>query len=460
MMTALSGSIHLRGEKYVKTRSMNLGYDDSSGDLTSWDKSYVWHPFTFLPEWLDEGNEIPIIVDGDGPYLIDHDGRRLIDGNSSIWCNVHGHSHPLINEAIQEQVARFAHTSFLGYAHPPGILLSRKLIEDYLGKWGYQWVFFSESGSNAVEVALRMVLQWQHLDGQAQRKRIVAFRRSYHGDSLGSASATGLTTFRLFIGDAGYEVIHVERPEDLWNLEKSSEVAALITEPIVAGAAGMIPWPAGFQEKCRQWCDETGALLIHDEVMSGFGRTGKMFGFEHEGVAGDILILGKGLSGGVSPLSATITNHRVFERFASVTKREDSLLYGHSYSGHAIGCAAALASLEIFEKENVLERLKPSIEELALRLEEISTMPEVITTHRTGFVTSIEVRDSDQSQNQNYGATMGRRVAEDCWNRGLATRAIGNYVILVLPLCASPALVKESIDIIREAIIAVYGTSM
>lgn len=436
---------------------MNLGYEYSGGDLARWDKTYVWHPFTFLPEWLDEGHDIPLIVDGEGPYLIDREGRRLIDGNSSIWCNVHGHGHPLINEAIAEQVSRFAHTSFLGYAHPPGILLSRKLIEDHLGKWGYQRVFFSESGSNAVEVALRMALQWQHLDGQEQRKRIVAFRRSYHGDSLGSASATGLTTFRLFIGEAGYEVIHVESPEDLWKLETPSEVAALITEPIVAGAAGMIPWPDGFQAKCRRWCDENGALLIHDEVMSGFGRTGKMFGFEHEEVAGDILVLGKGLSGGVSPLSATITNHRVFEKFASVSKREDSLLYGHSYSGHAVGCAAALASLEIFEKENVLERLAPSIEALAGKLDEISRLPEVVATHRTGFVSSIEVRDSDQSENRNYGATMGRRVAEDCWRRGLATRAIGNYVILVLPLCATAALVGESVDIIEESIAAVYG---
>ncbi|MEQ1842016.1 MAG: aminotransferase class III-fold pyridoxal phosphate-dependent enzyme, partial [Verrucomicrobiales bacterium] len=333
----------------------DLGYSTDAGQLGQWDREFLWHPFTYLREWLAPDFEVPLIVKGEGCYLFDAAGRRLIDGNASIWCNLHGHGHLRILDAVKTQLDQFAHSSFLGFSHPPGIVLARRLIGDYLGKWGFSRVFYSESGSNAIEAGLRMALQWQILAGNPERRRFAAFRRSYHGDSLGANSVTGLGAFNAYRGDSGYAVTWLQDDAELDGIPNAGEIAALIVEPVIAGAAGMVPWPDGMLARCRDWCDRHGVLFLHDEVFTGFGRTGKMFAFEHESCPADILILGKGLSGGVGPLSATVVTDKVFQPFARAGTIEENFLYGHSYAGHAVACAGGIASLDVFAEERVLE---------------------------------------------------------------------------------------------------------
>lgn len=426
--------------------------------LTEWDRTYVWHPFTHLRDWLDPGREMPIVVRGEGPHLIDARGRKLIDGNSSIWCNLHGHRHPKLEMAMQEQLARFAHSSFLGYSHPAGILLGKKLIEDHLGPWGYTRVFYSESGSNAVEAALRMAIQWQALAGRAERRQVLAFGRSYHGDSLGAVSVTGLDVFKKHTHHLGHDVIRLEAPEDLEHITDTGRVAALIFEPLVAGAAGIRLWPPGMLKRCRDWCDRNDVLLIYDEILTGFGRTGKMFALENEGVPSDILVLGKGLSGGVSPLSATIVNDRVFRPFAEAEEVADSFLYGHSYAGHAIGCATGIASLEIFEDDNVLGHVDGTREVLREVLAELQQHEAVVETRQCGLIACVEVLSHPgDATGRAYGSDTGKEVVRECLGLGLATRNIGNSIVLILPLCADAVIFRRCGTILARAIDKVFS---
>lgn len=441
-------------------QTVDLGYGAPPPDLRRWDREFLWHPFTYLREWLAPEFEIPLIVRGEGARLFDEQGRGLIDGNASIWCNVHGHGHPRIIAAVKEQLDRFAHSSFLGFSHPPGILLARRLMEEHLGKWGFSRVFFSESGSNGIEAALRMTLQWQSLTGHSERYRFVAFRRSYHGDSLGAGSVTGLAAFKSFLGEnrSGYPVTWLDDPEQLAEIGAPGDIAGLILEPVLAGAAAMVPWPDRTLVRCREWCDRHGVLFLQDEVFTGFGRTGKMFGFEHEACPADILVLGKALSGGVGPLSATVTNERVFRPFAQAESIERNFLYGHSYAGHAVACAGGLASLDVFREEDVLGRLQGSILALGEALEELARHPGIAQVRRRGFAAAVEVVDADRTEAAtDYGRTRGRRVTRECWRLGLAARAIGNSVILVLPLCAGEEIVREAVAIIGQAVRRIDG---
>lgn len=438
--------------------TVDLGYGVPPRDLRGWDREFLWHPFTYLREWLSPEFEIPLITRGEGAHLFDAEGRRLIDGNASIWCNVHGHGHPRILAAVRQQLERFAHSSFLGFSHPPGILLARRLIEEHLGKWGFRRVFFSESGSNGIEAALRMTLQWQILTGHPERNRFVAFRRSYHGDSLGASSVTGLAAFKSDLGQSGYPVVWLDEPGQLEEMESADAVAGLILEPVIAGAAAMIPWPDRTLARCREWCDRHAVLFLHDEVFTGFGRTGKMFGFEHEACSADILILGKALSGGVGPLSATVVTDRVFQPFARAESIEQNFLYGHSYAGHAVGCAGGLASLDVFAEEKVLDRLEGPVAALGEALGRLRERPGVRDVRQRGFAAAVEVvQEPGAVARTSYGLTQGRRVTRECWRLGLAARSIGNSVILVLPLCADPGIVREAVDIIGEAIRRTVG---
>jgi len=438
---------------YQMNDRSDLGYGTEASQLGRWDREFLWHPFAYLREWLAPDFEVPIITRGEGAFLFDAEGRRLIDGNASIWCNVHGHGHPRILAAVNEQLDRFAHSSFLGFSHPPGIVLARRLIEEHLGKWGFSRVFFSESGSNAIEAALRMALQWQILTGHPGRRRFVAFRRSYHGDSLGASSVTGLATFKAFLGNSGYGVTWLDDASQLDEIPDHGEIAGLILEPVIAGAAGMIPWPDGTLARCREWCDRRGALFLHDEVFTGFGRTGTMFAFEHESCPADILILGKGLSGGVGPLSATVVTDRVFQPFAAAPTIEQNFLYGHSYAGHALACVGGIASLDVFAEERVVKRLAGPISTLASVLNDLSSKPGVKEIRRRGFAAAVEVAGgAEEAVQSGYGRSLGRVVTRECWKLGLAARAIGNSVIVVLPLCATAEVVRETAAILGEAV--------
>ena len=264
--------------------------------LIAADKAHGWHPFTQMRDWCAPEHEPLVLVSGDGALLRDSEGREYIDGNSSIWTNLHGHRHPKIDAAIRAQLDRVAHTSFLGFTNPPATQLAAELVAlfppDTLTR-----AFFSDDGSTAIEVAVKMALQFWRRSGEPQRRVFIAFRNAYHGDTLGAASLGGIGLFAGDFGKRGLLVEHVASLEALANV-KSDDVAGLIVEPLIQGAAGMRPWPRGMLADLRTWCHAHGTFLILDEVMTGFGRTGRMFACVDENVTPDFIALAKGLTGG------------------------------------------------------------------------------------------------------------------------------------------------------------------
>ena len=409
--------------------------------LVADDKRYVWHPFTSMGEWCAPDHEPIVLVGGEGAIVRDSRGREYIDGNSSIWTNIHGHNHPRVNAAIREQLDRVAHTSFLGTTNPPAIELAREIVrlfpEEKFGR-----VFYSDDGSTGIEAALRIASQYWKLLG-SKRHIFVSFADAYHGDTVGAASLGAATMFRAGLEGLRFPARRVASVQELAKIRNADDIAAVIIEPIIQGAAGMKIWPAGTLRRLRDWCDEAGTLLIADEVMTGFGRTGKMFACQHEEVHPDIYAFAKGLTGGYLPLAVTLTSHKVFEPFRGLHKAS-ALFYGHSYSGNALGCAAALASLEIFRVEGTLRALQPKIEVLRSGLAAISRLKSVKEIRCCGLIGAIDVAGDDH-----------RRAAEVCQvarGHGLLTRHIRNTVTLIPPLAISVAQLSMALRILSEAI--------
>jgi adenosylmethionine-8-amino-7-oxononanoate aminotransferase len=411
----------------------------------------LWHPFTQMRDWSIE--EQLTIERADGTDLIDSEGRRYIDGVSSLWCNVHGHRHPQIDRALRDQLDRVAHTTLLGLSHPGASELAARLIE--IAPPGLGKVFYSDSGSSAVEVALKMAFQyWQQRGGQhVRRTSFVHLRDSYHGDTIGSVSVGGIGLFHrkfeplLFSshavepGDADALRAVLERHEE--------EIAAVIVEPLVQGAAGMICHPPGYLRRVRELCDKHGALLICDEVATGFGRTGTMFACEQERVAPDLLCLGKGLTGGYLPLAATLATNAVYEGFLGAAEENRTFFHGHTYTGNPLACATALASLDVFEQERTLLRLQPKIRLLGELLEQVAAMPEVAEVRGRGMMIGIDLGEHDPA------LRLGHRVAMEARRRGAIIRPLGDVVVLMPPLAISKTalrvLVEATADSIRAA---------
>ena len=408
--------------------------------LASDDKRYVWHPFTSMGEWCAPDHEPIVLVGGKGAMVRDSRGREYIDGNSSIWTNVHGYNHPRINAAIREQLERVAHTSFLGTTNPPAIKLAREIVslfpEEKFGR-----VFYSDDGSTGMEAALRIVSQFWKLKG-SKRRIFISFRNAYHGDTAGAASLGAATMFGSGIEGFHFPVRRVASVGELSKTSNSDEVAAVVIEPIIQGAAGMQVWPGGTLQRLREWCDEVGTLLIADEVMTGFGRTGRMFACEHENVQPDLYIFAKGLTGGYLPLALTLISHEVFEPFEDGNP-DSTLFYGHSYTGNALGCAAALASLEIFRLEKTIEALTPKIEMLNSGLQAMAQACGVKETRSCGMIGALDLVGG------------GRCAAEVCQvarERGLLTRHIRDTVTLMPPLIVSLSQLARALDILDEAV--------
>ena len=327
------------------------------------DHAHLWHPFTQQREWC--GEEPLMIERAEGTTLIADDGRRFIDGVSSLWCNVHGHRHPGIDRAVREQLERVAHSTMLGLSHPGAAELAARLAALAPGRLSR--VFYSDSGSTATEVALKMAFQyWQQRGGQhVRRTSFVHLRDAYHGDTIGSVSVGGIGLFHAAYRPLLFEA-HAANPGDAADLERilaarEEEIAAVIVEPLVQGAAGIIVHPPGYLAQVRELCDRFGVLLICDEVATGFGRTGTMFACEREGVEPDFLCLAKGLTGGYLPLAATLTTEQVYEGFLGAAEEQRTFFHGHTYTGNPLACAAALANLDAFESERTLERLQEKI---------------------------------------------------------------------------------------------------
>ena len=411
---------------------MNLGEKD---------KFFIWHPFTPMAEWCSDTFEPLVIERGKGVYVYDTQGRRYIDGNSSIWTNVHGHCHPIINQAIIQQLEKIAHCSFLGTTNESAILLAEKLIELFPSN-SLQRVFFSDDGSTAIECAMKMTIQYFQIKGQSERCRFVTFDNAYHGDTLGASSLGGVERFFARFSDLGLPVIRLNSLEELDKVD-SKEIAAVVLEPMVQGAAGIRLWPEGMLHQIRNWCDSNQALLILDEVMTGFGRTGKMFACEHEGVIPDIMALAKGLTGGYLPLAATLTTGEIFDAF--IDGQENTFYYGHSYSGNPAGCAAALASLKIFEEESILSKLPEKINHLSKVLEKLKIENQkVIDIRQCGLIAGIELLSDNE--------IIGPKVCNAARDYGLLTRAIGNTVVFMPPLAIKNDEINDSIGAVQKAI--------
>lgn len=421
-----------------------------NGNPSDLDKTHIWHPFTPMRDWCAPDHEPLLLVSGQGCWLTDQHGNRYLDGNSSIWTNIHGHNHPHISAAIKAQLDRVAHTSFLGFTHPPAAQLAAELAGLSPGK-ALKKVFFSDNGSTAIESAVRMALQYWKQNGRPEREVIVAFDQAYHGDTLGAASLGGIPLFKGSANQFGYSVERVSGLDALSesNSDTLKRVAAVIIEPIIQGAAGMRVWPKGMLKQLERWCREHDVFLILDEVMTGFGRTGKMFACEHEDVTPDFLCLAKGITGGYLPLAATLTTQRVFDGFLGDASEGRTFYYGHSYTGNQLGCAAALASLEVFRDEHVLERLPEKISLFTSLLNDLRDLASVIDIRQCGMIAGIEIAAT---------ASTGAKICLAARSHGLLTRPIVNTLVLMPPLCISPDELRQMVNAVRMSIMEVCET--
>ena len=409
--------------------------------LSDKDKSYLWHPFTVMSDWCSDDYKPLVIHKGEGVYVFDDLGNQYIDGNSSIWTNLHGHNEKRINSAINEQLNKVSHVSFLGSTNEPAILLAEKLVHLF-PQSSLNRVFYTDDGSTSIECAMKMAIQYFQIINQPLRNKFIAFDNAYHGDTFGAASIGGINKFFSRFNYLGLPTYRLSSSKDLESFE-AEEIAAVVIEPKVQGAAGIRLWPDGMLKEIRLWCDENGVLLILDEVMTGFGRTGKMFACEHENVLPDLLCLAKGLSGGYLPLAATMAKESIFEAFLGGD--ETTFYYGHSYSGNPLGCAAALASLNIFEEDKVLKKLESKIECLRTGLSELKYKnPLISEVRQIGLISGIEISSEL--------GIIGTDVCHLARNYGLLTRSIENVIVFMPPLIIDENQIYDSLNAIESAI--------
>jgi adenosylmethionine-8-amino-7-oxononanoate aminotransferase len=457
-------------------------------ELRRWDRELVWHAFTQMAEYE------PLVIErAEGCTLFDIDGRAYLDGTSSLWCNIHGHRHPRIDAAIRLQLDRVAHVTNLGSSNPTTIELAKRLVD--LAPAGLGHVFFSDDGATAVEVALKMAFQyWRQRQGlspfaeSAQQKGTVPFRPNidkgpqprkrlfvalegaYHGDTLGSVSVGGVERFHAMFRPLLFEVLRLPAPDSyrrppgvlpeqaaahyLAPMEqllaaRHDEIAAVVIEPLLQAAAGMIMHPPGYLRGVRELTRRYGVLLIADEVAVAFGRTGTMFACEQESVSPDFLCLAKGLTGGYLPLAATLTTDEIWRAFLGTYAEGRAFFHGHTYGGNPLGAAAALATLDVFEEEQTLAGLQPKIARLAEHLDHIGQLPHVGNVRQRGLIAGIElVRDVATKQQYGWEEKRGQRVCDAARSEGVLLRPLGNVIVIMPPL----AITLEEIDRICGAV--------
>ncbi len=421
--------------------------------LRQLDKAHLWHPFTQMKDWCASEDDPLIIASGNGPFLTDSEGNEYFDGNSSIWTNIHGHCHPAINAAIREQLEQIAHCSALGFSNEPAIRLAERLVQ-FFPEGTLNRVFFSDDGSTAIECACRMAVQYRHLKGETERVKIVAFDGAYHGDTVGAASLGGIEVFKDRFATSGYETIHLAEIEALEAMseEEAGTVNAVIIEPLIQGAAGMKTWPTGMLKRLRNWCDANGAFLILDEVMTGFGRTGKMFACEHEEVVPDFLCVAKGLTGGYMPLAATLTTESVYEAFLGEYEELKTFFYGHSYCANPLACASAMGSLDVFEEEGVLDALPQKIETFREALEAaVAATPTFGALRQIGLIAGIDVVDPTTGEPFDWRAETGAGICREARKYGLLTRPVRDTLTLMPPLCSTHEEITKAVEALTRA---------
>ena len=447
--------------------------------LADWDRTYLWHPFTQMQEWEQEE---PLIIErGKGSYLIDTKGRKYLDGTSSIWVNLHGHRHPLLDRAIKQQLDNIAHSTLLGLSNPPAIRLARELIR--IAPKGLTRVFYSDNGSTAVEVALKMAVQyWQQRHPSAGPKNtFLHLKLAYHGDTIGAVSVGNIELFHSRFKPLLFPTLEAEPPycyrcplkltypscqmaciEPIEQLLKTrhKELAGFIIEPLVQAAAGMITQPPGYVKRIRELCTKHNVLLIADEVATGFGRTGRMFASQHEHVTPDLMAISKGLTGGYMPLAATLTTEEIYKAFLGKYEDFTTFFHGHSYTGNPLGCSVALANLAVFRKEMTLTKLRTKIALLKRLLRSLAKLPHVGDIRQQGFMVGIElVRDKKTGVPYPMEFKIGHRTALAARTRGLLVRPIGNLIVLMPPLSTSVRELQQMVQTVAASIRAVADST-
>lgn len=435
-------------------------------ELLKLDVAHLWHPFTQMQQWPQDE---PLVIErAEGNWLIDTEGRRWLDGVSSLWVTVHGHHKRELDDAVRAQLEKVAHSTLLGLSSVPAIELAAKLAS--VAPAGLGRVFYSDSGSTAVEVAVKMAYQYWQLTGRPEKRRFLALEEAYHGDTLGAVSVGGIEMFHERFRHLLFPVERLATPHayrwqgaDVLNdslaqvervlSEKGETLAAFVVEPLVQGAAGMLVQPPGWLAGVAELCQRYEVLLVCDEVATGFGRTGTMFACEQEGVRPDLMAVAKGLSGGYLPLAATLATERVYHAFLGRFAEAKTFFHGHTYTGNPLACAAALANLEVFEREQTLEKMKPAMATLAKGLERIAELPHVGDVRRKGMMVGIElVKDRRTREPYEFEARKGFEVCQAARKRGVLLRPLGNVVVLMPPLSLKVEEATLLVDAVAEAI--------
>ncbi len=449
-----------------------MAHKPTTRQLADWDRQYLWHPFTQMQEWEQEQ---PLIIErGKGAFLIDTEGNRYLDGTSSIWVNLHGHGHPALNRALTQQLGKVAHSTFLGLSNPPAIELARALIRR--APKGLARVFYSDNGSTAIEIALKMAVQYwqQQHPGAGPKNTFLHLKLAYHGDTIGAVSVGNIELFHSRFKPLLFPTVEAEPPycyrcplkleypscrmacldpiEQLFKT-RHRELAGFVIEPLIQAAAGMVAHPPGYLRRIRELCTRYNVLLIADEVATGFGRTGKMFACDHEHVTPDLMAISKGMTGGYMPLAATLTTEEIYNAFLGKYEEFKTFFHGHSYTGNQLGCAVALANLEVFQKERTLTQLRPKIAAFSRLLRPLANMEHVGDIRQQGFMAGIELVKSRTSREPYpLEARIGHRVATAARTRGLIIRPIGNVLVLIPPLSTSVVELRKMVGVLRLSI--------
>jgi adenosylmethionine-8-amino-7-oxononanoate aminotransferase len=442
-------------------------------ELIKKDLKYIWHPFT---QMKDHENEAPIIIDrGKGIYLWDLNGNKYIDGISSWWVNTLGHSNPRLNEALGQQAEKIEHTMLAGFSHKPAIELAERLVkicDNRLKK-----VFYSDNGSTAVEVALKMAYQYWLQKDDSNRPKFVALKNSYHGDTLGAVAVGGVDQFHKTYKPLLFEIYQADSPycyrcpagktKENCSLEclnavenilksHSDEISGVIIEPLVQAAGGMIIYPAKYLKKLRELCDRYNVLLIDDEVAMGFGRTGKMFAYEHAGIEPDLMCLAKGLTAGYMPMAVTMASDEIYQAFYDDYEKLKTFYHGHSFTGNPLAASIAVENLKIFKEENIIESLQPKIKKLSQELEKFKELEHVGDIRQIGMVAAVEiVLDKDTKEPYPFETRLNQQIYKEALKRGAVLRPIGDAIYFMPPLIITEEEIKTLTDIAFESIKAV-----
>ncbi|MBX7149216.1 adenosylmethionine--8-amino-7-oxononanoate transaminase [bacterium] len=420
------------------------------------DRQNIWHPFT---QMYDYETETPLIIErGEGNYLFDIEGKKYLDGISSLWVTVHGHNKKEINDAIKAQVDKVSHSTLLGLSNVPAVEFAEKLLK--FVPQNLKKVFYSDSGSTSVEIALKIAFQyWQQGGGNTQKTKFLSFNNAYHGDTIGSVSVGGMDLFHAIYKPLLFSALHANFDNAVSLIEKHHhELAAVIIEPVIQGAAGMLTQPEGFLTKLREACTKHNVLLIVDEVATGFGRTGKMFACEHDKIEPDILCAAKGITGGYLPLAVTLTTQKIYDAFKYKYEELKTFFHGHTYTGNPLACAAGIANLEIFENEKTIEKLQPKITHLTKGLERFKDIPVVADIRQRGFMVGIELmKDVQKKIAYELKEKAGIKVIMNAREKGVILRPLGPVIVLMPPLSLTIEEIDFLLDVTYESIKVVTG---